>query len=160
MTRQAPFSGALQELAGKINRIFGVGQTFSGKVDFAVGVGAIDGAGVPWDLTQNTQSILTDPVAQTAMALTPELPPGTYDILLLLSTDIQTGPRRWDFRISDPTGDTIHRISWENSVAGVNVVFPFTAAILKPSTLDLNNVILANGTVSARIYWKKRILDT
>lgn len=155
--KQAPFSSALQALAGKVNRIFGIGQAFTGKVDFAVSVGAIDGSGVPWEISQNVQKVVTNPTGATDHVTTPVLVPGTYDVLYTMSSDIQTAPRRFQFKVAD---DPIHRFGWENSVAGVNVVFPFAVAILVPSTLSIKNEILGNGSFSFRIFWKKRILDT
>lgn len=157
MARQAPFSGALQELAGKVNRIFGVGQTFSGNVGFVVGVGAIDGNGVPWEISQNVQTISTNPAASTDIITSPEVPAGTYDLLYTASSVIQTGVRRLQFRVNT---DPIHRVGWENSVAGMNIVFPFSVALLVASTFTIRNEFLGNGDFAFRIFWKKRILDT
>lgn len=159
--KQAPFSNPLQELAGKINRIFGVGQTFGGNVETILNVGNLEGTGTPYELTQNVNSIDVAAAINLVLVVTPELPAGTYDILFTISGDIQAGVRRWQFRVVEGiVTDPVHRIQWENTVAGPDIVFPFTATFQTPRTFDILNNFLATGTLTTRIFWKKRVLDT
>lgn len=159
---QAPFSGPLQELYGKINRIFQSGLTFDRTVVSVLNVGALDGNLPAYEESDNKLALATNAAAGAVPVTSPILPPGTYDVVFMVSGDIQAAPRQWQLRLmtSGGTSSTLNKIRWENSVAGPNIAWPFAVTFLTPKVFNIENSILANGTLSFRIWWKKRTLDT